>query len=101
MELIKSVEFDRWLRTLRDRNAIVRIAARMVGFAAGNYGHVKPLGGGLSELRIDYGPGYRVYFVLRGPMIVVLMCVGDTSTQDKDIKKQGPSLTDGRRFDYV
>jgi putative addiction module killer protein len=60
MELIKSVEFDRWLRTLRDRNAVVRIAARMDRLATGNYGDVKPLGGGLSELRIDYGPGYRV-----------------------------------------
>lgn len=87
VELIKSIEFDRWLRALRDRNAVVRIAARLDRLAAGNHGDVKPLGGGLSELRIDYGPGYRVYFVHRGPIIVVLLCGGDKSTQDKDIKK--------------
>lgn len=87
VELIKSDEFDRWLRALRDRNAVVRIAARLDRLAAGNPGDVKAIGGGLHELRIDCGPGYRVYFVHRGPVVVILLCGGDKSTQEKDIKK--------------
>ncbi|MFP5231713.1 MAG: type II toxin-antitoxin system RelE/ParE family toxin, partial [Acidobacteriota bacterium] len=63
MELIRSGEFDQWLRQLRDRRAVARIAARLDRLAVGNPGDVKALGGGLSELRIDYGPGYRVYLM--------------------------------------
>ncbi len=96
IELIKTGEFDKWLRSLRDRNAVVRIAARLDRMAVGNAGDVKALGGGLSELRIDYGPGYRVYFMQRGPIIVVLLCGGDKSTQDKDIKRAKKLAEDWR-----
>ncbi len=87
MELIRSGEFDQWLRQLRDRRAVARIAARLDRLAVGNPGDVKALGGGLSELRIDYGPGYRVYLMQRGLIVVVLLCGGDKSTQDKDIQR--------------
>jgi putative addiction module killer protein len=85
VELIKSETFDRWLRELRDVRAAARIQVRLDRGAAGNPGDVKPVGDGISELRIDYGPGYRVYFMRRGLLIVVLLCGGDKSTQDKDI----------------
>lgn len=86
-ELIRSETFDRWLSALRDRRAVVRIAARLDRLAAGHPGDVAPVGGGLSELRIDYGPGYRVYFIRRGAVLVVLLCGGDKSSQDRDIRE--------------
>ena len=85
VELIKSETFDRWLKDLRDIRAAARIQVRLDRMAAGNPGDVKPVGDGVSEMRIDYGPGYRVYFMRRGLLIVVLLCGGDKSTQDKDI----------------
>lgn len=86
-ELIRSESFDRWLSGLRDRRAIARIAARLDRLAAGNPGDVEPVGEGISELRINYGPGYRVYFIQRGPVLVILLCGGDKSTQSKDIRQ--------------
>jgi putative addiction module killer protein len=86
IEVIKSGTFDSWLTGLRDRRAVVRVLARIDRLAAGNPGDAKPVGDGVSELRIDYGPGYRVYFMQRGPVIVVLLCGGDKSTQDADIR---------------
>ncbi|MGQ0621198.1 MAG: type II toxin-antitoxin system RelE/ParE family toxin [Panacagrimonas sp.] len=85
IELVKSTSFDRWLHELRDRRAAVRVQARLDRLAAGNPGDVKPVGEGISEMRIDYGPGYRVYFMRRGLLLVVLLCGGDKSTQDQDI----------------
>jgi len=85
VELIKSETFDQWLRDLRDIRAAARIQVRLDRMAAGNPGDIKPVGDGISEMRIDCGPGYRVYFMRRGLMIVVLLCGGDKSTQDKDI----------------
>jgi putative addiction module killer protein len=85
VELIKSETFDRWLRDLRDIRASARIQVRLDRMAAGNPGDVKAVGDGVFEMRIDYGPGYRVYFMRRGLLIVVLLCGGDKSTQDKDI----------------
>lgn len=85
IELIKSATFDRWLRDLRDVRAAVRIQVRLDRMAAGNPGDVKPVGEGVSEMRIDYGPGYRVYFMRHGLRVIVLLCGGDKSTQDKDI----------------
>lgn len=85
VELIKSETFDRWLRELRDIRAAARIQVRLDRMAAGNPGDVKAVGDGVSEMRIDYGPGYRVYFMRRGLLIVVLLCGGDKSTQDRDI----------------
>lgn len=86
-ELIRSESFDRWLSSLRDRRATARIAARLDRLAAGNPGDVEPVGEGVSELRISYGPGYRVYFIQRGPVLVILLCGGDKSTQSKDIRQ--------------
>ena len=87
IELIRSGTFDTWLSSLRDRRAVARIAARLDRLAAGNPGDVEPVGEGVSELRINYGPGYRVYFIQRGPVLVILLCGGDKSTQSKDIKQ--------------
>lgn len=87
VELFKTSTFDAWLRNLRDRRAKARIAARIDRLASGNPGDVKPIGGGLSELRIDHGPGYRVYFMQRGSIIIVLLCGGDKSSQQRDIEK--------------
>ena len=87
IELIRSGTFDTWLSSLRDRRAVARIAARLDRLAAGNPGDVEPVGDGVSELRINYGPGYRVYFIQRGPVLVILLCGGDKSTQSKDIKQ--------------
>ena len=87
IELIRTSAFDRWLRALRDRLAVVRIAARIDRLASGNPGDVKPIGGGLSELRIDHGPGYRVYLMRRGAIIIVLLCGGDKASQQRDIEQ--------------
>ena len=87
IELIKTSDFDEWLRALRDRRAVTRITARIDRLASGNPGDVKPIGSGLSEMRIDHGPGYRVYFMRRGPIVIVLLCGGDKATQQRDIEK--------------
>ena len=86
-EILKSATFDAWLSGLRDRQARVRIAARIDRLSLGNPGDLKPVGSGVSEMRIDYGPGYRVYFIQRGATIVVLLCGGDKRTQAADIKQ--------------
>jgi putative addiction module killer protein len=86
IELIKSSTFDAWMRALRDRRAVTRIAARIDRLASGNPGNVKPIGGGLSEMRIDHGPGYRVYFMQRGALVIILLCGGDKATQQRDIE---------------
>lgn len=87
VEIIKSTTFDRWLRKLKDRRAKARIQMRIDRLALGNPGDVEPIGEGLSELRIDYGPGYRVYFLQRGDVLIVLLCGGDKRTQKQDIQK--------------
>ena len=86
-ELIRSATFDRWLSELRDRRAVARIAARLDRLAGGNPGDAQPVGDGVSELRINYGPGYRVYFIQRGPVLIILLCGGNKSSQDRDIKQ--------------
>ncbi|MGK6312454.1 type II toxin-antitoxin system RelE/ParE family toxin [Neorhizobium sp. DT-125] len=77
--------FSEWLEMLRDKRAASRIAIRIARAANGNLGDVKPVGEGVSEMRIPYGPGYRVYFVQRGDVLIVLLCGGDKSTQQRDI----------------
>jgi len=72
---------------LRDRHAAARVQARIDRLAFGNPGDVKPVGSGISEMRIDYGPGYRVYFMKRGAVIIVLLCGGDKTTQQADIEE--------------
>ena len=85
-EIIQSETFRRWLAGLKDRQAVLRIDARIRRLSLGNLGDSKSLRDGISELRIDYGPGYRVYFIRRGTLVVVLLAGGDKSTQDADIK---------------
>jgi putative addiction module killer protein len=87
IEVVKSETFDKWLRGLKDRAARARIEARIVRLALGNPGDVKPVRESISELRIDHGPGYRVYFMQRGEVLVVLLVGGDKSTQEADIKR--------------
>jgi putative addiction module killer protein len=78
--------FDRWLRNLRDTKARAKVLVRLERLARGNPGDVAPIGEGLSELRIDYGPGYRVYYAKRGDEITVL-CGGDKDSQAADIRE--------------
>lgn len=87
VETVKSATFDHWLRRLKDRRAAVRVLVRIDRLAAGNPGDVKPVGGGISELRIDYGPGYRVYYLQDGPQLILLLCGGDKSSQRQDIEE--------------
>ena len=86
-EIFKTATFDTWLRNLRDRHAAARVQARIDRLAVGNPGDAKPVGSGISEMRIDYGPGYRVYFTRRGTVIIVLLCGGDKTTQQADIQE--------------
>ena len=85
-KVVRSDTFDRWLRKLKDRRAAARVLVRIDRLADGNPGDVKPVGEGISELRINYGPGYRVYYLRDGDKLIVLLCGGDKSTQDDDIK---------------
>jgi putative addiction module killer protein len=86
IDMKKTDVFAQWLDELRDIRARARVQARIQRLAAGNPGDVKPVGEGVSEMRIDYGPGYRVYFTRRGNEVVILLVGGDKSTQDTDIK---------------
>ena len=86
MEIRQTEVYSKWFNSLRDRQARARINARIRRLSLGNPGDVKPVGEGVSELRIDYGPGYRVYFVQREQTIVILLAGGDKHTQDQDIK---------------
>jgi putative addiction module killer protein len=79
-------EFDVWFESLRDKQAARWIQARIDRAEEGNFGDCKPIGEGVSEMRIHYGPGYRVYFAQRGMEIVILLAGGDKGSQDKDIK---------------
>ena len=85
IEVCQTELFSKWLSSLSDRQARVRIDIRIYRLSLGNPGDVKPVGEGVSELRIDYGPGYRVYFVRRGQTLIVLLAGGDKQTQDRDI----------------
>ena len=81
----QTVIFANWLAGLPDRRALARINARIRRLSLGNPGDVKPVGEGVSEMRIDYGPGYRVYFAQRGQGLVILLAGGDKSSQRRDI----------------
>src|SRR5882672_7911210 len=87
IEVRQTDVFAAWFAELRDREARARITVRIRRLSLGNPGDVKPVGGGVSEMRIDYGRGYRVYFVRRGDAIVVLLCGGDKRSQDRDIRR--------------
>jgi len=81
----RTPDFDNWLDGLKDRLAQAIIARRLDRIAVGNLGDVKSIGDGISEIRIDHGPGYRVYFTRRGDVVIVLLCGGDKSSQSRDI----------------
>ncbi|EKT0983298.1 type II toxin-antitoxin system RelE/ParE family toxin [Salmonella enterica] len=86
-EIIRSETFSDWLLSLKDSRAKARVLARIDRMKAGNFGDSEPIGDGLNEARIHYGPGYRVYFMKQGNVVVVLLCGGDKSSQSKDIKQ--------------
>nr|WP_281415665.1 type II toxin-antitoxin system RelE/ParE family toxin [Pelotalea chapellei] len=86
IEIRKTELFAAWLDNLRDIQAKARVLVRIERLASGNAGDVKPVGEGVSEMRIDYGPGYRVYFIRRGSELIILLAGGDKSSQSRDIK---------------
>jgi putative addiction module killer protein len=81
----RTLEFSAWLKSLRDTQARARIVARIRRLELGNPGDVTPVGDGVSEMRIHYGGGYRIYFVRRGEELIILLCGGDKSSQRSDI----------------
>jgi putative addiction module killer protein len=97
VEVLKSATFETWFSSLRDAKAQARINVRIRRLSLGNPGDVKPVGSGVSEMRIDYGPGYRVYYALRGSVLLLLLCGGDKRTQDADIKRAITIAKDWKR----
>jgi len=95
-EVRQTLIFEEWLDNLSDSRAAKKIAQRIARLRRGLFGDVKPVGEGLSELRIDHGPGYRIYFIQRNRMIILLLCGGNKQTQNTDIKraKQLAALTE-------
>ncbi|NTU43553.1 MAG: type II toxin-antitoxin system RelE/ParE family toxin [Nitrospirales bacterium] len=86
IEIRQTDAYSKWFDALHDRQARARINVRIRRLSLGNPGDVKPVGEGVSELRIDYGPGYRVYFIQRGSEVIILLAGGDKRTQDRDIQ---------------
>jgi putative addiction module killer protein len=86
LEIRQTEVYSVWFASLRDRQARARIDVRIRRLSLGNFGDVKPAGEGVSELRIDYGPGYRVYFVQQGQTLIILLAGGTKQTQEQDIK---------------
>ncbi|MDH7793915.1 type II toxin-antitoxin system RelE/ParE family toxin [Ochrobactrum sp. AN78] len=83
----RSDQFDRWLKSLKDQRARLRILHRLTAAEQGNFGDVEPIGEGVSEMRLHYGPGYRIYYTRQGATIYLLLVGGDKSSQKRDIKK--------------
>jgi len=86
IQIQQTETYAKWFAGLRDRVARARIDIRIRRLSLGTAGDTKPVGEGISEMRVDYGPGYRVYFIQRGEVVIVLLAGGDKSTQDKDIR---------------
>jgi len=86
IEVRQTDRFARWFDALRDKEARARILVRIRRLSLGNPGDVRPVGEGVSELRIDYGPGFRIYFVSRGEGLVILLAGGDKGSQERDIE---------------
>ena len=86
VEIRQTIIYEKWIAGLRDRQVRARVEARIRRLSLGNPGDVKPVGEGVSEMRINYGPGYRIYFVQRGQHLVILLAGGDKSSQARDIK---------------
>jgi putative addiction module killer protein len=87
VEVVSTADFDQWLRKLKDRVSRLRIVDRLDRLAAGNPGDVKPVGNGVWEIRLMFGPGYRVYYLQDGPRVILLLCGGDKATQQRDIER--------------
>ena len=87
IQIRQTEAYAKWFSGLRDRIARARIDVRIRRLSLGNVGDAKPVGDGVSELRVDHGPGYRIYFIRRGEIVIVLLAGGDKSNQDKDIRK--------------
>ena len=85
--ILRSATFDRWLGRLRDRQAVNRIVARLLAAEDGHLGDVRSVGSGVSEMRIQIGPGYRIYFITRGAELIILLCGGDKDSQRRDIER--------------
>jgi putative addiction module killer protein len=85
IEVRETPNYAKWFAKLADRNAKARIVTRIRRLSLGNFGDAKSIGNGIAELRVDYGPGYRVYFLRRGNALVILLAGGDKRTQDRDI----------------
>lgn len=85
--IVQAPEFRRWLGSLRDERARARLLKSIDNLSLGRFGNAKSLGGGISELRVDYGPGYRIYFARRGSRLILLACGGDKSRQRTDIAR--------------
>ena len=94
--ILRSATFDRWLGGLRDRKAVNRIVARLLAAEEGHLGDVRSVGGGVSEMRIHHGPGYRIYFITRGAELIVLLCGGDKDSQRRDIETAKRMATEWR-----
>jgi putative addiction module killer protein len=86
-EVQKTDEFNSWLSALGDQKAVAKIASRIERLGLGNPGDVKPVGEDVSEMRLTYGPGYRVYYKQTGKKVILILCGGDKSTQENDIKR--------------
>jgi putative addiction module killer protein len=87
LEILRTREFADWFRALRDQTGRAKIQIRIDRLAMGNSGNVAPVGEGVSELRIDYGPGYRIYYTLHERTVILLLCGGDKDSQGKDVAK--------------
>lgn len=86
IETRETALFSDWLESLRDKVARTKIQARILRLRLGNPGDVKPIGEGVSEIRVDFGPGYRIYFIRQGSELIILLAGGDKSSQAKDIR---------------
>ena len=95
--ILRSATFDRWLDRLRDRQAIHRIVARLLAVEDGHLGDVRTVGGGVSEMKIHHGPGYRIYFIPRDVKLIVLLCAGDKDSQRRDIERAKQMAKEWRR----
>jgi len=87
IEILQTEEYEKWFESVRDTQGRARINIRLRRLSLGNPGDVRPVGSGVSELRVDYGPGYRIYFISRGASTVILLGGGDKSTQQQDIAR--------------
>jgi putative addiction module killer protein len=98
VQIQQTETYAKWFAGVRDRVTRARIDIRIRRLSLGNAGDTKPVGEGVSELRVDHGPGYRIYFIQRGEVVIVLLAGGDQSTQDKDIRNAKALANDLKEF---